>query len=59
MQKFGYIPEAQSDFIFAAYSEEIGFVGNIALLSLYFYLAYYFLSRLHTIKNEYNKTIGV
>lgn len=59
LQKFGYIPEAQSDFIFAAYSEEIGFVGNIALLSLYFYLAYYFLSRLHTIKNEYNKTIGV
>lgn len=59
LQKFGYIPEAQSDFIFAAYSEEIWFVGNILLLWLYFYLAYYFLSRLHTIKNEYNKTIGV
>lgn len=59
LQKFGYIPEAQSDFIFAAYSEEIGFIGNMFLLWLYFYLAYYFLSRLHTIKNEYNKTIGV
>lgn len=59
LQKFGYIPEAQSDFIFAAYSEEIGFIWNIALLWLYFYLAYYFLSRLHLIKNEYNKTVGI
>ncbi|MDD3263205.1 MAG: FtsW/RodA/SpoVE family cell cycle protein [Candidatus Absconditabacteria bacterium] len=59
LQKFGYIPEAQSDFVFAAYSEEIGFVGNLILLGLYFYLAYYFLSRLHTIKNEHSKTIGV
>lgn len=25
LQKFGYIPEAQSDFIFAAFSEEVGF----------------------------------
>jgi len=59
LQKFGYIPEAQSDFVFAAYSEEIWFVGNIILLWLYFYLAYYFLSKLHTIKNEHSKTIGI
>lgn len=59
LQKFWYLPEAQSDFVFAAYSEEIGLLWNMFLLSLYFYLAYYFLSRLHTIKNEYNKTIGV
>jgi len=59
LQKFWYIPEAQSDFIFAAYSEEIWFVWNIALLWFYFYLAYYFLSRLHLIRNEYNKTIWV
>lgn len=59
LQKFWYIPEAQSDFIFAAYSEEVGFLGNIFLLWLYFYLAYYFLSRLHQIKNEYNKMVGV
>ena len=36
LQKFGYIPEAQSDFIFAAFSEEIGFIGNSILLTLYF-----------------------
>ncbi|MFA5747645.1 MAG: FtsW/RodA/SpoVE family cell cycle protein [Candidatus Absconditabacterales bacterium] len=59
LQKFGFIPEAQSDFIFSAFSEEVGFFGNIALLGLYFYLAYYFLSRLNKVKDEYGKIIGV
>lgn len=59
LQKFWYIPEAQSDFIFAAYSEEIGFLGNVFLLGLYLYLAYYFLSNLQNIRNEYNKTVWV
>lgn len=59
LQKFWFIPEAQSDFVFAAFSEEIGFVWNMALLSLYFYLAYYFLSRLRHVRDEYGKMIGV
>lgn len=59
LQKFWYIPEAQSDFIFSALSEEIGFLGNMALLALYFYLFYYFLSRLHYVKDPYNKMIWV
>lgn len=59
MQKFGYIPEAQSDFIFAALSEEIGFIGNSILLTLYFFLAYYFLMALPKVKNEYDKIVGV
>lgn len=58
LQKFGYIPEAQSDFIFAAFSEEIGFFGNMVLLSLYFFLAYKFLKRLPDIKDEYAKNLG-
>ena len=59
LQKFGFIPEAQSDFVFAAFSEEIGFAWNIVLLGLYFYLAYYFLSRLRQVRDEYGKMIGV
>ncbi len=59
LQKFGYIPEAQSDFVFSALSEEIGFVGNLIILWLYFYLGYYFLSHLHKVKDEYKKTIGI
>jgi len=58
LQKFGYIPEAQSDFIFSAFSEEIGFVWNIVLLAMYFYLALYFLTRLHRVRNPYLKLIG-
>lgn len=57
LQKFGYIPEAQSDFIFAAFSEEIGFFGNMVLLSLYFFLAYKFLKRLPDIRDEYAKNL--
>jgi rod shape determining protein RodA len=45
--------------VFSALSEEIGFVGDIAILGLYFYLAYYFLSRLPKVKDQYNKMIGV
>lgn len=58
LQKFGYIPEAQSDFIFAAFSEEIGFIGNMVLLSLYFFLAYKFIKRLPDIKDDYAKNLG-
>jgi cell division protein FtsW (lipid II flippase) len=57
LQKFWYIPEAQSDFVFAAYSEEIWFAWNMVLLWLYFYLLYYFISKLHQVKDEYSKLI--
>lgn len=59
LQKFGYIPEAQSDFIFAAFSEEVGFVWDIALLFLYFYLMYYVLTRLKWVHDDYGKLIAV
>ncbi len=58
LQKFWYIPEAQSDFIFAAFSEEIGFFGNMVLLALYFFLAYKFIKRLPETKDEYAKNLG-
>lgn len=59
LQKFGYIPEAQSDFIFAAFAEEVGFVGTSILVVLYFLLARYFLKRLPQIKDEYDRLLGV
>jgi cell division protein FtsW len=59
LQKFWFIPEAQSDFVFAALSEEIGFVGNMFLLGLYIYIAYYFLTRLRHIKDDHRKIIGI
>ncbi len=59
LQKFWYIPEAQSDFIFAAFSEEIWFIGNMWLLFLYLYLAYVFLRELPKVKDEYTRIFGV
>lgn len=59
LQKFGYIPEAQSDFIFAAFSEEIGFLGNGILLTLYFLLVYHMVVRLRKIQDPYYRTFGV
>lgn len=59
LQKFWFIPEAQSDFIFSAFSEEIGFVGNMLLLGLYLYIGYYFLTRVRNIKDDHKKIIGI
>lgn len=36
--QFNYIPEKQTDFIFAVLVEELGFIGGIALIGLYFLL---------------------
>jgi cell division protein FtsW len=35
IQKFGYLPEAQGDSIFAVIGEEIGFVGSVVTIILY------------------------
>lgn len=36
-----FLPERQTDFIFASFSEEWGFVGAVFLLSMYFILLFY------------------
>ncbi len=37
-QKYFYLPEPQTDFIFAIYAEEFGFIGGAILIVLYAYL---------------------
>lgn len=59
LQKFWYIPEAQSDFIFAAFSEEVWFFWNLILIWLYFMLCYFFLINLNKISDEYNKILWI
>lgn len=39
LQKLNYLPEARSDYIAAIYAEETGFIGILALISLYVILA--------------------
>ncbi len=43
IQKHFYLPEPQTDFIFAIYCEEFGFVGGVFLIFLYAYLFIYIL----------------
>jgi len=38
--QYNYIPEKQTDFIFAVVGEELGFIGGVALILLYFILLY-------------------
>lgn len=59
LQKMGYLPEAHSDMIFDAFSEEIGFVGNLVLLGLYIGLFSTFLKGIQEIKDPYFKLIGI
>ncbi len=40
IQKFDYLPEAQSDTIFAAISEEMGFFRILLLIGAYFFIAH-------------------
>lgn len=35
IQKFGHLPEATSDSIFAVFAEEFGFIGSVGLLGLF------------------------
>ncbi len=59
LQKFWFIPEAQSDFIFAAFSEEIWFFGNMILLFFYWWLAVSFVYVIMGYKDRHLKLIGV
>lgn len=59
LQKMGYLPEAYSDFIFAAFSEEIGFLWNLLLLAMYMGIFVYFLRHLPQVRDPYSKVMGV
>ena len=39
-QKFSYLPEHHTDFIFAILCEELGFIGGFAVVSLFFIIAW-------------------
>ncbi len=40
VQKYGYLPEPQWDFIFSVITEEIWFIGALIVISIYLYIIY-------------------
>lgn len=59
LQKFGYLPEAQSDFIFSALSEEIWVIWIGIILALYLSLSRVVLKRLLTVSDEEDQLLVV
>ncbi len=57
IQKFGYLPEVQGDFIFSVIVEELGFVWALILVSFYIYITYrwfYIASRVDDLFAKYS-----
>ncbi len=52
-QKFGFLPEATTDSIFAIIAEEMGFIGSIVLLFLFLFLCYQGLKIALKFKDEF------
>ncbi len=59
MQKLQYLPIQSTDFIFAVFAEEFGFVGSILLLSFLLVVAYLTLKISLNCSNNYSKLIAM
>ena len=59
MQKLQYLPIQSTDFIFAVYAEEFGFIGSILLLLFLFVVAYLSFKISLNCKNNYSKLIAI
>lgn len=57
-QKLGYLPEKQTDFIFASIGERYGFVGTAAILSLYALIMWSGLRILSTARDFYGAVLA-
>lgn len=55
--QFGYLPEKQTDFIFAVVGEELGFIGGTVLLLLYFIMMYRLIDIARKTRNVFGKLI--
>ncbi len=54
-----YIPEVHSDFIFSAICEEMGILGGLAVIMLYFVLVYRAFKISLSTNNDFNKAVAM
>lgn len=59
LQKYSNLPEAYCDFIFAAFSEEIWFFGNLLLIALYIRMFWYVLKHLQKVNDPHLKLVWI
>lgn len=58
-QKFGYLPEAHTDYIFAIIGEELGLLGTLTVLSLFLLLAWRGYKAAMSAKDDYGCLLAV
>lgn len=56
--KFRFVPEQSTDFIFCTIGEEFGFLGSLAFISLYMFLLYRLLVMAERQRSKFNRTYG-
>ena len=59
LQKYSNLPESYCDFIFAAFSEEIWFFGNMLLIALYVWMFWYVLKHIQKVNDPQLKLIWI
>jgi cell division protein FtsW len=59
IQKFGYLPEDTTDFIFAIISEELGLIGVIVVVCLYAAMLLCGLSIITRVEHPFGKLLGL
>ncbi len=58
-QKFEYIPEVNTDSIFAVIAEELGFVGSLLLIGLFVFLGYRSLKIAQKAPDKYGRLLAI
>ncbi|MGF7046155.1 cell division protein FtsW [Paenibacillus sp. DS2015] len=58
-QKYSYVPEPQTDFIFSILAEELGFVGGLIVLLLFLILVWRGMRIAMTIQNSFGSLLAV
>ncbi|MDD7592676.1 MAG: rod shape-determining protein RodA [Peptoniphilaceae bacterium] len=56
---YGFIPERDTDYIFAVLTEEFGFIGGLVLIALYALLLYRMIRIAYRAKDTFSKTLVV
>jgi cell division protein FtsW len=58
-QKFNYLPEAHTDYIFSILGEELGLLGTVAVITLFFLLFWRGLKIAISVKDSYGRMLAV